>query len=551
MTTLLISKLFLIWGWKDDKTMAKYIFVTGGVVSGLGKGITASSIGVLLKASGLNVFMQKFDPYLNVDPGTMSPYQHGEVFVTADGAETDLDLGHYERFIDENLTKESNITSGRIYKNVIEKERRGEYEGGTVQVVPHVTNEIKKKVYHAASTSKADIIITEIGGTVGDIESLPFIEAIRQVRMEQGRENVIYMHVSLVPYIAASKESKTKPTQHSVRELLSIGIQPDIVVARTEQVLEDNVLEKIALFCNIEKNNVLVATDVASIYEVPLKMYEQNAQIVISKLLNLKVTKTDMSGWKQFVEKINHSQEVIEIKLVGKYIELPDAYLSVSESLRIAGYENKVKIKIDWIKAEDINKKNYHQLLKSAKGILVPGGFGERGFEGKILACQFARENNIPFFGICFGMQAAVIEFARNVCHIQDANSSELTETKNAIIDIIRGKDKTDALGGTLRLGNYKTTLVPNTLAHNLYGKDEVLERHRHRYEVNNDFREQLAQAGLVFSGLYAEKNLVEVIEIPSHPFYLAAQYHPEFTSRPNKPNPLFNGFVQAVINNK
>ncbi|MFX4056794.1 MAG: CTP synthase [Spiroplasma sp. hy2] len=531
--------------------MAKYIFVTGGVVSGLGKGITASSIGVLLKASGLNVFMQKFDPYLNVDPGTMSPYQHGEVFVTADGAETDLDLGHYERFIDENLTKESNITSGRIYKNVIEKERRGEYEGGTVQVVPHVTNEIKKKVYHAASKSKADIIITEIGGTVGDIESLPFIEAIRQVRMEQGRENVIYMHVSLVPYIAASKESKTKPTQHSVRELLSLGIQPHIVVARTEQVLEDNVLEKIALFCNIEKNNVLVATDVASIYEVPLKMYEQNAQIVISKLLNLKVTKTDMSGWKQFVEKINHSQEVIEIKLVGKYIELPDAYLSVSESLRIAGYENKVKIKIDWIKAEDINKKNYHQLLKNAKGILVSGGFGERGFEGKILACQFARENNIPFFGICFGMQAAVIEFARNVCHIQDANSSELTETKNAIIDIIRGKDKTDALGGTLRLGNYKTTLVPNTLAHKLYGKDEVLERHRHRYEVNNDFREQLAQAGLVFSGLYAEKNLVEVIEIPSHPFYLAAQYHPEFTSRPNKPNPLFNGFVQAAINNK
>ncbi|AXF95865.1 CTP synthase [Spiroplasma phoeniceum] len=531
--------------------MAKYIFVTGGVVSGLGKGITASSIGVLLKASGLNVFMQKFDPYLNVDPGTMSPYQHGEVFVTADGAETDLDLGHYERFIDENLTKESNITSGRIYKNVIEKERRGEYEGGTVQVVPDVTNEIKKKVYYAASTSKADIIITEIGGTVGDIESLPFIEAIRQVRMEQGRENVIYMHVSLVPYIAASKESKTKPTQHSVRELLSLGIQQDIVVARTEQVLEDNVLEKIALFCNIEKNNVLVATDVASIYEVPLKMYEQNAQIVISKLLNLKVTKTDMSKWKQFVEKINHSQEVIEIKLVGKYIELPDAYLSVSESLRIAGYENKVKIKIDWIKAEDINKKNYQQLLKNAKGILVPGGFGKRGFEGKILACQFARENNIPFFGICFGMQAAVIEFARNVCHIQDANSSELTETKNAIIDIIRGKDKTDALGGTLRLGNYKTSLVPNTLAHKLYGKDEVLERHRHRYEVNNDFREQLAQAGLVFSGLYAEKNLVEVIEIPSHPFYLAAQYHPEFTSRPNKPNPLFNGFVQAVINNK
>nr|WP_275428838.1 CTP synthase (glutamine hydrolyzing) [Spiroplasma citri] len=369
--------------------------------------------------------------------------------------------------------------------------------------------------------------------------------------MEQGRENVIYMHVSLVPYIAASKESKTKPTQHSVRELLSLGIQPDIVVARTEQALDDNVLEKIALFCNIEKSNVLVATDVASIYEVPLKMYEQNAQIVISKLLNLKITKTDMSEWKRFVEKINQSQQVIEIKLVGKYIELPDAYLSVSESLRIAGYENKVKIKIDWIKAEDVNKKNYQQLLKNAKGILVPGGFDERGFEGKILACQFARENNIPFFGICFGMQAAVIEFARNVCHIQDANSSELTETKNAIIDIIRGKDKTDALGGTLRLGNYKTTFVPNTLAHKLYGKNEALERHRHRYEVNNDYREQLAQAGLVFSGLYVEKNLVEVIEIPKYPFYLAAQYHPEFTSRPNKPNPLFNGFVQAVIKNK
>ncbi|WP_338955289.1 CTP synthase [Spiroplasma endosymbiont of Polydrusus cervinus] len=531
--------------------MAKYIFVTGGVVSSLGKGITASSIGVLLKASGLNVFMQKFDPYLNIDPGTMSPYQHGEIFVTADGAETDLDLGHYERFIDENLTKESNITSGRIYKNVIEKERRGEYDGVTVQVVPHVTNEIKNKVYHAAATSKADIVITEIGGTVGDIELLPFIEAIRQVQMEQGRENVIYMHVSLVPYIAASKESKTKPTQHSVRELLSLGIQPDIVVARAEQVLDENVIEKIALFCNIEKSNVLVANDVSSIYEVPLKMYEQNAQTVICKLLNLKITKTDMTAWNRFVEKINQSKQTIEIKIVGKYIELPDAYLSVSESLRIAGYENKVQIKIDWIKAEKVNKNNYQQLLQNAQGILVPGGFGERGFEGKILACQFARKNNIPFFGICFGMQAAVVEFARNVCHITDANSSELTETKNVIIDIIRGKDKNDELGGTLRLGNYKTTLMANTLAQQLYRKNNVLERHRHRYEFNNDYRAQLEAAGLVFSGFYKEKNLVEVIELPDHPFYLAAQYHPEFTSRPNKPNPLFNGFVQAVIKNK
>ncbi|WP_425380233.1 CTP synthase [Spiroplasma endosymbiont of Stenodema calcarata] len=531
--------------------MAKYIFVTGGVVSGLGKGITASSIGVLLKASGLNVFMQKFDPYLNVDPGTMSPYQHGEVFVTADGAETDLDLGHYERFIDENLTKESNITSGQIYKNVIEKERRGEYEGGTVQVVPHVTNEIKKKVYHAAKTSKADIIITEIGGTVGDIESLPFIEAIRQVRMEQGRGNVIYMHVSLVPYIAASKESKTKPTQHSVRELLSLGIQPDIVVARAEQVLDDSVIEKIALFCNIEKNNVLVATDAASIYEVPIKMYQQNAQKVISRLLNLNIAATDITAWKHFVEKINHSQTTIEIKLVGKYIELPDAYLSVSESLRIAGYENGVQIKIDWIKAEDVTAKNYRELFQNAKGILVPGGFGERGFEGKILACQFARENNIPLLGICFGMQAAVIEFARNVCHLEDANSSELANTKHPIIDLIRGKDKSENIGGTLRLGNYKTTLVANTLAHRLYQKGEVLERHRHRYEFNNNYRQQLEQAGLVFSGLYQAKDLVEVIELPQHPFYIAAQYHPEFTSRPNSPNPLFNGFVQAVIKTK
>lgn len=432
-----------------------------------------------------------------------------------------------------------------------EKERRGEYDGGTVQVVPHVTNEIKKKVYYAAETSKADIIITEIGGTVGDIESLPFIEAIRQVRMEQGRENVIYMHVSLVPYIAASKESKTKPTQHSVRELLSLGIQPDIVVARAEQLLDDSLIEKIALFFNIEKSNVLVATDAASIYEVPMKMYQQNAQQVISNLLNLNITKTDITEWKRFVEKIEHSQTTIEIKLVGKYIELPDAYLSVSESLRIAGYENSVQIKIDWIKAEDVTVDNYQQLFQNAKGILVPGGFGKRGFEGKILTCQFARENKIPLLGICFGMQAAVIEFARNVCHIEDANSSELVKTNNAVIDLIRGKDKTEDIGGTLRLGNYKTTLVPNTLAHQLYGKDEVLERHRHRYEVNNDYRQQLEQAGLVFSGLYETKNLVEIIELRDHPFYIAAQYHPEFTSRPNKPNPLFNGFIQAVIKTK
>ncbi|WP_368486889.1 CTP synthase [Spiroplasma sp. DGKH1] len=533
--------------------MTKYIFVTGGVVSGLGKGITASSIGVLLKASGLKIFMQKFDPYLNVDPGTMSPYQHGEVYVTADGGETDLDLGHYERFIDENLTKESNITSGFIYKNVIEKERRGEYDGRTVQVVPHITNEIKNKVYSAAKNSQADVIITEIGGTVGDIESLPFIEAIRQVRIEKGRENVIFMHVSLVPYIAASKESKTKPTQHSVRELLSFGIQPDIIVARTEQPLDESVLAKIALFCNVELQNVLVANDAKTIYEVPLHMYEQNAQLSVAKLLNLKLPRTDISQWNRFVNQIHNSQAEIVIKLVGKYVELPDAYLSVMESLHIAGYENNVKVKIDWIKADDVYEDNCSELLAGASGILVPGGFGERGFEGKILAVQYAREHNIPFLGICFGMQAAVVEFARNVCKIQGANSSEFGETLNPVIDLIRGKEKDEARGGTLRLGNYKATLLKGSLAAQLYHQNEVWERHRHRYEFNNDYRKLLQDHGMIFSGIYQEKDLVEIIEIPSHRFFIASQYHPEFTSRPNKPNPLFNGFVKAVIdyNNK
>ncbi|AGM24749.1 CTP synthase [Spiroplasma chrysopicola] len=528
--------------------MAKYIFVTGGVVSGLGKGITASSLGVLLKASGLKVFMQKFDPYLNVDPGTMSPYQHGEVYVTVDGAETDLDLGHYERFIDENLTRDSNITSGLIYKSVIEKERHGYYEGQTVQVVPHITNEIKNKVYSAAEKSGADVIITEIGGTVGDIESLPFIEAIRQVKMEQGGKNVIFMHVSLVPYIAASQEAKTKPTQHSVRELLSLGIQPDIVVARTEHYLEDSVIDKIALFCNISSKHVLVAADAKTIYDVPLKLYEQNAQHVVSDLLNLNITKTDMTSWENFLSKIDCSAKQITIKLVGKYIELPDAYLSVSESLRIAGFENGVRIKIDWIKADDVTPENVETLLKDAMAILVPGGFGERGFEGKILAVQYAREHKIPFLGICFGMQAAVVEYARNVCGISDANSSELKATNNPLIDIIEGKAKEDALGGTLRLGNYKATLQPGTLAAELYQQTEVLERHRHRYEFNNKYRQQLEAAGMIFSGIYEKENLVEIIELKDHPFFIASQYHPEFTSRPNKPNPLFNGFIKATI---
>ncbi|WP_338972690.1 CTP synthase [Spiroplasma endosymbiont of Panorpa germanica] len=529
--------------------MTKYIFVTGGVVSGLGKGITGSSLGVLLKSSGLKVFMQKFDPYLNVDPGTMSPYQHGEVYVTEDGAETDLDLGHYERFIDESLSKNSSVTSGRIYLSVLEAERRGDWDGKTVQVIPHITDEIKKKIYLAGKNG-ADVVITEIGGTVGDIESQPFIEAIRQVRMELGKENVAFIHVPLLPYLRVSGEHKTKPVQHSVKEMLKLGIQPDIIVARTETTIGDEVRNKISLFCNIPDENVIVAPDENSIYEVPMTLFKQDLHKIVAKQLNMKLKTTKIDHWTNFLTKLNNAKEVVEVYVVGKYVELKDAYLSVIESLHIAGLENGFKVKINWIQSANLNDQNYQDVLKDAKGILVPGGFGKRGIEGKVLAAKFARENNIPYLGICLGMQVATVEFAKNVLKLENPNSTEFDQnTPNPIIDIIKGKD-TQTIGGTLRLGLYKTKLKPKTMAHKLYKGDFAYERHRHRYEFNNDYRQQFEAAGMVFSGEYVEKKLVEIIEIPTNKFFVAAQYHPEFTSRPNKPNPLFNGFIQAIIKN-
>ncbi|AXK50910.1 CTP synthetase [Spiroplasma alleghenense] len=529
--------------------MTKYIFVTGGVVSGLGKGITGSSLGVLLKSSGVKVFMQKFDPYLNVDPGTMSPYQHGEVYVTEDGAETDLDLGHYERFIDENLSRNSSVTSGRIYLSVLEAERRGDWDGKTVQVIPHITDEIKKKIYLAGKTG-ADVVITEIGGTVGDIESQPFIEAIRQVRMELGKENVMFIHVPLLPYLRVSGEHKTKPVQHSVKEMLKLGIQPDVIVARTETTIGDEVKEKISLFCNIPFENVIVAPDESSIYKVPITLFEQNLHKIVAKQLEIKMKATKIDHWNNFLTKLKNAKEEVEVFVVGKYVELKDAYLSVIESLHIAGLENGYKVKISWIQSADLNENNYKEILKNAKGILVPGGFGKRGIVGKILAAQFARENDIPYLGICLGMQVATVEFAKNVLNLESPNSTEFdANTPNPIIDIIKGKDIQN-LGGTLRLGLYKTKLKPKSLAQKLYKNDFAFERHRHRYEFNNDYRKQFEAAGMVFSGEFVDQNLVEIIEIPSKKFFIAAQYHPEFTSRPNKPNPLFNGFIQAIISN-
>lgn len=530
--------------------MTKYVFITGGVVSGLGKGITGSSLGRLLKNSGLNIFMQKFDPYLNVDPGTMSPYQHGEVYVTDDGAETDLDLGHYERFIDVNLSKKSSTSSGKIYFEVLEAERRGDWGGKTVQVIPHITDSIKQKVYQAGEDKTIDVVITEIGGTVGDIESLPFFEALRQIRMEQGKENVLFLHVGLVPYISASKEYKTKPIQHSVKELLSLGIQPDIIVTRSDNHVGMEIKEKISAFCSVPVENVIEAVDVDSIYKVPQKMKDQNLHgVVIEQLKLTKAQPVKMEKWNQFINNINESTQEFEVTFVGKYTELPDAYLSVIESLKIAGYELKHKLKLNWIDACELTVENYQNILAAAKGILVPGGFGQRGVEGMMLAARFARENNVPYLGICLGMQIASIEIARNVLGLADANSTEFNSaTKEPIIDFIHGIDQAN-LGGTLRLGKMKTTIKPGTLADQLYGSNEAWERHRHRYEFNNDYRTRFEQeAGIVFSGIYEEKGLVEIIELPSHKFFIAAQYHPEFTSRPNKPNPLFAGFVAAII---
>ena len=532
--------------------MTKYIFVTGGVVSSLGKGIVAASVGRVLKNRGLKVTLQKFDPYLNVDPGTMSPYQHGEVFVTEDGAETDLDLGHYERFIDVNLGQYSNVTAGRVYSSIIEKERRGDYLGGTVQVIPHVTNEIKSRVLLAGESSDADVVITEIGGTTGDIESLPFLEAIRQIRSDLGRENVCYIHCTLLPYIKAAGEMKTKPTQQSVKELRGLGIQPDIIVVRNELALTDELRAKISLFCDIPKQNVIESRDVSNLYQLPLNLKAQKIDDIVLKHFNLTAKEADMEEWTSLVERVDNLKDEVRIALVGKYVELHDAYISVVESLKHAGYKHNSKVKIDWIQSEDITEENVHEYLKEADGILVPGGFGDRGVEGKITTIKYARENKIPFFGICLGMQLAAVEFARNVCGLTGAHSSELDpNTPYPIINLLPDQENVVEMGGTLRLGSYPCTLIEGSQAHKEYGEINITERHRHRYEFNNFYRERLTNKGLVLSGVSPDGRLVEIVELPEHPWFVAGQFHPEFKSRPEKAHPLFAGFIKASLENK
>lgn len=532
--------------------MTKYIFVTGGVVSSLGKGIVAASVGRVLKNRGLKVTLQKFDPYLNVDPGTMSPYQHGEVFVTEDGAETDLDLGHYERFIDVNLGQYSNVTAGRVYSSIIEKERRGDYLGGTVQVIPHVTNEIKSRVLLAGESSDADVVITEIGGTTGDIESLPFLEAIRQIRSDLGRENVCYIHCTLLPYIKAAGEMKTKPTQQSVKELRGLGIQPDIIVVRNELALTDELRAKISLFCDIPKQNVIESRDVSNLYELPVNLKAQKIDDIVLKHFGLSAPEADMTEWLALVDRVDNLKENVKIALVGKYVELHDAYISVVESLKHAGYKHNSKVKIDWIQSEDITEENVHEYLKEADGILVPGGFGDRGVEGKITTIKYARENKIPFFGICLGMQLAAVEFARNVCGLTGAHSSELDpNTPYPIINLLPDQENVVEMGGTLRLGSYPCTLTEGSQAHKEYGEINITERHRHRYEFNNYYRERLTDKGLVLSGVSPDGRLVEIVELPEHPWFVAGQFHPEFKSRPEKAHPLFAGFIRASLENK
>jgi CTP synthase len=530
--------------------MTKFIFVTGGVVSSLGKGITAASIGRLLKSRGLSVAIQKFDPYINVDPGTMSPYQHGEVYVTDDGAETDLDLGHYERFIDTNLTEFSSVTTGKIYWTVLSKERRGDYLGGTVQVIPHITNEIKERVKRVAKETNPDVVITEIGGTVGDIESLPFLEAIRQLKSDLGRNNVMYVHVTLVPFIKAAGEAKTKPTQHSVKELRSIGIQPDAIVCRSEMPLSKDMEEKLALFCDIDPEAVIQAVDVESIYEVPLVLEKEELDDLIIERLGLDCGPPDLTEWAQMVEKIKNPQHKVKIALVGKYVELHDAYLSVAEALRHAGIAHEAQIEIDWIYSGDLGEKaDPHQVLKGADGILIPGGFGDRGIEGKIAALKYARENDIPLLGICLGMQLAVVEFARNVMGWPDANSSEFGGAANyPVIDLLPEQKEIEDLGGTMRLGKYPCLVIPGTKAYSAYQEEMIDERHRHRYEFNNKFREALTEKGLVISGTSPDGRLVEIVELADHPWFVAVQFHPELKSRPNRAHPLFRDFIGAGL---
>lgn len=532
--------------------MTKYIFVTGGVVSSIGKGIVAASLGRLLKNRGLNVTIQKFDPYINIDPGTMSPYQHGEVFVTEDGAETDLDLGHYERFIDINLNQHSNVTTGKVYSEVIRKERKGEYLGATVQVIPHITNEIKEKMMAAADTNEADVIITEVGGTVGDIESLPFLEALRQMKADVGKDNVLYIHTTLIPYLRAAGEMKTKPTQHSVKELRSLGIQPDILVVRTEEEVPQEMKQKLAQFCDVPEEAVIESRDVKTLYDIPLNLEAQGLDDIVCEHLGLETSKADMAEWQEMAKHVLNLKHKTRIALVGKYVELPDAYLSVVEALKHAGYEYDTNIEIEWIQSENVTVENVSDYLSTVDGVLVPGGFGDRGIEGKIEAIRYARENNIPFLGICLGMQMACVEFARNILMLEGADSKETApETPYNIIDLMLDQAGVEDMGGTLRLGAYPCELKQDTKTRELYDNQEMIsERHRHRYEFNNAFRESFEEAGMVFSGVSPDNRLVEIVEIPENDFFVACQFHPEFKSRPNRSHPLFNGFIRASLNN-
>lgn len=525
----------------------KYIFVTGGVVSGLGKGITAASLGRLLKSRGLKVTAQKLDPYINVDPGTMSPYQHGEVFVTEDGAETDLDLGHYERFIDENLNKYSNLTTGKVYWNVLNKERRGEYLGETIQVIPHITNEIKKFIYSVGEKSGADVVITEIGGTIGDIESQPFVEAIRQISIEVGLENCLFIHVTLIPYISGSNEYKSKPTQHSVKELRSLGINPDILVARCSAPLSKSIREKISLFCNIKPDCVIENSDAPSLYFVPSMLEKSNFSDIVCRELDIHAEKCDMTQWNEMIERIKKRNKEVTIALVGKYVQLHDAYLSVAEALQHGGFETETKVNIKWVDSELVTEYTVANLLGDCQGILVPGGFGSRGVEGKIAAIKYARENNIPFLGICLGMQAAVIEFARNVLNFEDAHSSEFAETEHPVISIMDDQKDQTKKGGTMRLGAYPCEVKEGSMLEKSYGASEVFERHRHRYEFNNKYRQLFEENGMSISGVSPNGVLVEAVEIPANDFFVGVQYHPEFKSRPNHAHPLFREFVRAA----
>lgn len=527
----------------------KYVFVTGGVVSGLGKGITAASLGRLLKMRGYSVTMQKFDPYINIDPGTMNPVQHGEVFVTDDGAETDLDLGHYERFIDESLTKQSNVTTGKVYWSVLNKERRGDYGGGTVQVIPHITNEIKSRFYRDDSCKDTKIAIIEVGGTVGDIESQPFLESIRQFQHDIGRENAILIHVTLIPYLMASQEMKTKPTQASVKELQGMGIQPDIIVCRTDYPLEPGIKDKIALFCNVPNKCVLQNLNVDTLYEVPLAMEKEHLADVVCEKLELDCPEPDIALWTDMVNNLKHLDKEVTVALVGKYTSLHDAYISVVEALKHGGLSHMSNVNIKWINSEELDDNNVAEMLGDVSGILVPGGFGHRAIEGKITAIKYARENNIPFLGLCLGMQLAIVEYARNVVGFADAHTNELdSQTTHPVIHLMPDQDGIEDIGGTLRLGSYPCVLAKDSKAYQVYGKETIHERHRHRYEVNNYYRDDLQKAGLKLSGLSPDERIVEMCELPSHPWFIATQAHPEFKSRPNHPHPLFSGFIGAAL---